>query len=166
MTARSTDLVEPPPDLAAGEVQLHFSRIIDGDSARDLVPFYHFRIITQDGQDAGHINFRVGDTDHIRLFAGHLGFEIAEPFRGRGWAAQACRAIAPFVRTLYDSVIITCDPDNLASRRTMEKLGAQFLDEVSVARPVSHCDGIRTKRRYEWSLNLADIAPASSALHR
>jgi predicted acetyltransferase len=58
----------------------------------------------------------------------------------------------PFMRTIYDTIILTCDPGNFASRRTIEKLGAQFLEEVSLERPVSHCDGIRIKRRYEWKL--------------
>jgi tagatose 1,6-diphosphate aldolase len=152
MTTQSPQLVEPQVEIADGDIRLRFSHIVDGDPAHDLVPFYHFRILTHDRQEAGHINFRVGDTEHIRLFAGHLGFAINEPFRGRGWAGQACRALAPFVRTIYNTVIMTCDPDNLASRRTIEKLGAQFLEEVSLTRPVSHCDGIRTKRRYEWKL--------------
>lgn len=152
MTAPLPQLADPPAELSAGEVRLRFSHIVDADPARDLVPFYHYRVLTPDGQDAGHINFRIGDTDHIRLFAGHLGFAVNEPFRGRGWAGQACRGLVPFIRTIYDTIILTCDPDNSASRRTIEKLGAQFLDEVSLQRPVSHCDGIRIKRRYEWKL--------------
>jgi tagatose 1,6-diphosphate aldolase len=70
------------------------------------------------------------------------------------------------MRTFYDAVIITCDPDNIPSRRTIENLGAQFLDEVSLTRRVSHCAGTRIKRRYRWNLNPASIATASSALHR
>ena len=46
-----------------------------------LVPYYHFRIIDVDGTDVGHINFRVGDTEHVRVSAGHIGFEIADVFR-------------------------------------------------------------------------------------
>jgi tagatose 1,6-diphosphate aldolase len=152
MKAPLPQLAEPPTELSFGEVRLRFSHIVDADPARDLVPFYHFRLLTQDGQDAGHINFRIGNTDHIRLFAGHLGFAINEPFRGRGWAGQGCRGLVPFMRTIYDTIILTCDPANSASRRTIEKLGAQFLEEVSLERPVSHCDGIRIKRRYEWKL--------------
>jgi len=66
------------------------------------------------------------------ICAGHIGFEIAEPFRGRGLSLWACRAIAPFVRSVYESVTITCDPDNLASRGIIERLGAVFVDEVAV----------------------------------
>jgi tagatose 1,6-diphosphate aldolase len=99
----------------------------------------------------GHINFRVGHTEHVRVSAGHIGFEITEPFRGRGYARQACQAIAPFVRSIYEWVTITCDPENPASRRTIEKLGAQFVDEVVVPVEDPHYQrGSRMKRRYQW----------------
>lgn len=141
----------PSGTLAFGEVKLRFVRVIPGDPLRDFVPVYHFRILTAEGSDAGHINFRVGDTAHIRVCAGHIGFEIHEPFRGHGYALQACRAIAPFVRSIYDVVTITCDPDNHASRRTIEQLGASFTDEVPVPEHDPHYQrGSRSKRRYRW----------------
>jgi predicted acetyltransferase len=148
-----TEILQTPPiQLAADDVRLRFSKIVPRDVSRDLVPYYHFRILTSDDIDVGHINFRVGDTDHVRLFAGHIGFEIGESFRGRGFAEQACRAIAPWVRTIYDEVVITCDPSNKASIRTIEKLGARFLQEVSVPSHVSHCTDLRIKRRYQWTV--------------
>ena len=114
---------------------------------------YHFRILAADDLDVGHINFRVGSTEHVRVCAGHIGFEIREQFPGHGYAFQACRAIAPFVRSVYDSVTITCDPDNQASRRTIERLGASFTDEVPVPEHDPHYQrGSRSKRRYRWIL--------------
>ena len=141
----------PPDTLSSGEVRLRFVRVVPGDPSRDFVPAYHFRILLSDGSDVGHINFRVGDTEHVRLCAGHIGFEILEPFRGHGYALQACRAIASFVRLFYGAVTITCDPDNLASMRTIERLGASFADEVPVPPHDPHFQrGSRSKRRYRW----------------
>ena len=152
-TAPTLERLETPRDtLSFGEVSLRFVRVIPGDPARDFVPAYHFRIVLSDGSDVGHINFRVGDTEHVRVCAGHIGFEILEPFRGHGYSLQACRAIAPFVRSIYEAVTITCDPDNQASRRTVERLGASFADEVSVPPFDPHFQrGSRTKRRYRWT---------------
>jgi predicted acetyltransferase len=141
----------PPETLSFGQVRLHFVRIVPGDPSHDFVPAYHFRILTADGSDVGHINFRVGDTGHVLVCAGHIGFEIREPCRGHGYALQACRAIAPFVRSVYEAVTITCDPDNIASIRTIEKLGASFTDEVPVPPHDPHYQrGSRRKRRYRW----------------
>jgi len=142
----------PPDNLSFGQVRLHFVQVIPGDPSRDFVPAYHFRILVSDGSDVGHINFRVGDTEHVRVCAGHIGFEVAEQFRGHGYAFDACRAIAPFVRSIYEMVTITCDPDNVASVRTIERLGAKFTDEVSVPAHDPHYQrGSRRKMRYRWA---------------
>ena len=142
----------PPDTLCFGEVRLSFVRVIPGDPSRDFVPAYHFRILAADGSDVGHINFRIGDTEHVRVCAGHIGFQILEPFRGHGYAFQACRAIAPFVRSVYEAVTITCDPDNRASIRIIERLGASFTDEVPVpAHDPNFQRGSRSKRRYRWT---------------
>ena len=145
-------LPNPPETLSSGEVSLRFVRVVPGETSRGFVPFYHFRILAADGLDVGHLNFRVGDTEHIRVSAGHIGFEILEPFRGHGYALQACCAIAPFIRSVCGAVTITCDPDNHASRRTIERLGANFIDEVSVPAHDPHYQrGSRSKRRYKWT---------------
>jgi len=142
----------PPEGLSSGEIVLRFTRVVAGVPSRGFVPYFHFRIVARDGSDVGHINFRVGDTEHVRVCAGHVGFEIAESFRGHGYALQACRAIAPFIRSIYPSVTITCDSDNAASRCTIERLGAEFIDEVVVPGPDPDEDPTpRIKRRYRWT---------------
>ncbi len=97
-------------------------------------------------------SFRVGDTEHVLVCTGHIGFEVLEPFQGQGYALRACRAIAPLVRSVYDGVTITCDPDNHASMRTIERLGARFVDEVAVPpHDPQYQRGSRSKRRYRWT---------------
>ena len=149
---KSNSLPVPPASLSSGEVVLRFIRVVAEVPSRGFVPYFHFRILVRDGLDVGHINFRVGDTEHVRICAGHIGFEITETFRGHGYALQACRAIAPFVRSIYRSVTITCDQDNAASRRTIERLGAEFIDEVVVPASDSRDEPtLRIKRRYRWT---------------
>ncbi|HEY1660853.1 MAG TPA: GNAT family N-acetyltransferase [Verrucomicrobiae bacterium] len=144
-------LPAPGESFSFGEVTLRFVRIVPGDDSRSLVPYYHFQIIATDGKDVGHINFRVGDTEHVLVCVGHIGFEIDEPFRGHHFAFQACRAIAPLVRSFYETVIITSNPDNHASLRTIERLGAGFIDEVAVPPYDPHYQsGSRRKKRYRW----------------
>jgi GNAT superfamily N-acetyltransferase len=141
-----------PATLTCGPIILRFVEIVPGDTVLDLVPSYHFRILTAEGVDVGHINFRIGKTRHIRNCAGHLGFAIHEPHRGHGYARQACLALAPFIRTVSPAVLITCNPDNFASRRTIERLGAKFIDEVAVSAADAHHDRhARRKRRYQWT---------------
>jgi RimJ/RimL family protein N-acetyltransferase len=141
----------PPAILSFGQVRLRFVQIVPGNPSRGFVPAYHFRILNAAGADAGHINFRMCGTEHVRVCAGHIGFEILEAARGHGYAFEACRALAPFVRSFYDSVTITCNPDNVASIRTIERLGARFMDEVPVPPHDPHFKHSRSKKRYQWT---------------
>jgi predicted acetyltransferase len=143
---------EPPATLRSGDVVLHFDHLVPGDPHGDFVPYYHFRIWTNDGTDVGHVNFRVGDAEHVRRYIGHIGYGIAEEHRGHGYARQACLALAPFIRCLYKTVLITCDSDNRASQRTIERLGAAFIDEVAKPTPDGNVEGSAgTKLRYHWA---------------
>lgn len=146
------ELPEAPTDLAHGEVVLELDRLVPGDRKQGLVPYYHFHILSGDGQRVGHLNFRVGDIAHIRLVAGHIGFRILAAHRGNSYAYQACMAVAPFVRQLISPAILTCNPDNQPSIRTIERLGAVYMDtiQVPVHDPAYH-HGVRVKRRYSWS---------------
>ncbi len=137
-------------DLRHGEVRLRFIRIVR-PAARGIAPYFHFRILA-DRNDVGHINLRIGDSEHIRRVVGHVGYGIRKRFRGHHHALSACRALAPFARLQRQELLITCDPNNHASRRTLEQLvgGAQG-ELVSVPRRDPHyLRGERTKLRFCW----------------
>jgi tagatose 1,6-diphosphate aldolase len=140
----------PPADLAHGPVRLRFLHQVPGNLRRGFAPSYQFQVMAGD-EDAGHINFRVGHSTHVDMCAGHIGYEILEPFRGQHFAYHACLALAPFIRAVSGTVIITCDPDNVPSIKTIARLGATFLGEVPVPVEDPHyARGSRTKRRYQW----------------
>ena len=64
---------------------------------------------------------------------------------------HACRALAPAIRTRYEEVILTADPENAASLRIIEELGAVFLNEVNVPESdPTYANGARHRRRYCW----------------
>lgn len=153
MALQPPPMLPPPPvGLAFGAVSLAFIEVLPGDDAKGIAPAYHFHVMLEDGREVGHINFRVGDSAHVRRCAGHIGYVIAEPFRGHGYALQACRALAPFAAAVYPAgIILTCDPDNEASRRTIEKLGARFVERVPVPPEDPHfLRGSREKLLYHW----------------
>lgn len=150
----SPDLMPEAPEVLSGDhVKLRFDVIRPGDESKGHVPFYHFRIVNDDGTDVGHINLRIGDTDHVTFRAGHVGYEITPAYRGRGYAFHACKALASFIRSLRSEVLLTVDPLNLSSIRTIEKLGCTFLDEIAI-NPAedAYKRGERLKRRYLWRL--------------
>jgi tagatose 1,6-diphosphate aldolase len=145
------DLPVPPPLSHAG-VTLRLETLFPGDEAKGLVPSYHFRILNEDNKDVGHLNFRVQDNPHILNFAGHIGYAVRPQFRGHRYALRACRAVAPFVAQVSGSVIITADTDNVASLRTIERLGCECLGESLDPKEVPKISrGCRLKMRYRWT---------------
>ena len=154
LTVRPDRMPERPRNLFLhGEVSLAFLEYVDSDGRSGLAPFYHFAILVSGLGQVGHINFRVGSSEHVHLCAGHIGYRIEEPFRGHHYALQACLALVPFVRSIYQEVILTCDPDNFASIKTIERLGATFIDEVAIPKhDPGYAGGARRKRRYRWQM--------------
>lgn len=137
-------------DLRHGDVTLRFVRIVS-PPARGIAPYFHFRILAG-RNDVGHINLRIGDGEHIRRVVGHVGYGIRKRFRGHRYALSACRALAPFARLLKQEILLTCDPANHASRRTLERLVGNGQGElVSVPRRDPHyLRGERAKLRFRW----------------
>ncbi len=98
------------------------------------VPAYNFRMVhRQTEEELGYIRLRVGSTPHIELYAGHIGYSVHPAHRGHHYASRSLRLLLPLAKRLeIDPVWITCDPENLASRRTLELAGAEFVEIVDV----------------------------------
>jgi predicted acetyltransferase len=96
----------------------------------------------------------VASTPHIEHYAGHVGYSVDPLHRGHRYASRSLRLLAPLARRLgLDPLWITCDPENLASRRTLDLAGAAFVEVVDV--PVDcviHQSGHPCKCRYRLDL--------------
>lgn len=130
-----------------------------GDVRRGLVPAYHFWMgrrddTTQRLRMAGGMSLRIGSTAEIERYAGHIGYHVYPTARGRHFAERACRLVMPILRFHQISPVwITCNPDNAPSRRTCERLNAQYVDTVDV--PITHpffFRGEKKKHRYRWDI--------------
>jgi predicted acetyltransferase len=98
------------------------------------VPTYFFRMMSIDrGEELGTINLRIGSNPHIERYAGHIGYGVHPAFRGHHYASRSLVLLLPFARSQgIDPLWITCDPDNAASRRSLELAGAEFMEVVDV----------------------------------
>ena len=143
------------PILTDGEIDVAVEREFPGDPARSWSPSYDFRISPHGHRErAGRISLRIGDSDYLLLYAGHIGYGIGAPYRGHRYAAKACRLIAPVALDHRMEVVwITCNPDNIPSRRTCEIVGAQFVEIVDLPPDTDmYRQGERQKCRYRWEL--------------
>ena len=110
-----------------------------GDPLAGKLPAYHFwmRLAEPVGSPpiviAGGANLRIGTNEEIEKYTGNIGYEVYPPARGRHYAERACRLILPLARRHgMERLWITCNPDNLASRRTCERLGATLVETVAI----------------------------------
>ncbi len=122
------------------------------------VPTYHFRMVhSATAEELGGIRLRVGSTSHIEMYAGHIGYAVHAPHRGHRYAARSVRLLMPLARAVgLDPLWITCDPENFASRRSIELSGARFIEIVDVPTDcVIHQSGHLRKCRYRFDLTPA-----------
>ncbi|MEV4658580.1 GNAT family N-acetyltransferase [Micromonospora sp. NPDC049301] len=108
---RLADEAEPARPLAAGRVRCTYRWIVEGD-----------RVL-------GGIALRHALNDYLLRVAGHIGYGIRPSARRRGLATWALGRMFGEARALgLDRVLVTCEVDNIASAKTIERNGGVLED--------------------------------------
>ena len=119
-----------PPD---GDLRLVLAECVPAETSPWGVPAYLFNMRSADGEYLGHIRLRVGWSEDVIRYAGHVGYAVEPAHRGRRYAERACRLLIPLAqRHGMTHLWITCQPDNTPSRRTLERLGAECVGVFDV----------------------------------
>lgn len=81
----------------------------------------------------GNCDLRVGMNDEL-YYAGNVGYRIYEPYRGHGYAYDAAHVLLQEAKLIYEMkyLIITCSPENTASKKTLEKLRGKLIAVAEV----------------------------------
>lgn len=80
----------------------------------------------------GRIALRHRLTEHLREVGGHIGYDVRASARRRGHATAMLQAVKPHAAALgIDPALVTCDVDNVGSRRVIEAAGGVLEDERS-----------------------------------
>ncbi|MDQ2809230.1 MAG: GNAT family N-acetyltransferase [Chloroflexota bacterium] len=110
-----------------------------------------------EGRDyIGRVSIRHTLNEWLRHIGGHIGYEIRPSRRHRGYGTLILRLALPYARDLgLPRVLITCDADNVGSRRIIEANGGQF--ENSVLEPD------RNVRKLRYWIDLAAPPPDHEA---
>ncbi|MBQ8575861.1 MAG: GNAT family N-acetyltransferase [Clostridia bacterium] len=113
--------------ISDGEITLKVSQKYHGDD--ELLPFYYYDIFV--GNTAvGKISIRIGSNYHS-YYNGNIGYEIDKEFRGKNYAYKACKLVLLVAKAHgMNELILTCDENNIASYKTIEKLGAELIELV------------------------------------
>lgn len=116
--------------LDVNDLKQHFesyvSKLLNQRLGLDLpegyVPASEYWIIDETDNYLGRLHIRHGLTDYLLKIGGHIGYNIRPSQRGQGHATSALGIGLKRAKALgLDQVLITCDDDNLASARIIEK---------------------------------------------
>ncbi|GAE29385.1 GNAT family N-acetyltransferase [Alkalihalobacillus hemicellulosilyticus] len=140
-------------DVIKGEeIDLHLIKTVPGNKDKNWVPAYHFNITLSDSfKPIGNIDIRIGYNDNL-YYGGHIGYSVHEANRGNHYAAKAVLLLREVAYAHeMEKLFITCNPDNIASRKTCEYVGANLLKIVDVPEDNDmYQRGEKEKCIYEW----------------
>ena len=119
-------------NLQEEDFQLRLEKTAAADPVQGWVPAYHFAICSPEGEKMGNCDLRIGHNERL-YYGGHIGYQVEEAFRGRHLAARAVRLLLLLAEKHgLGYGLITCHPENMASRRTAEWAGFRLLETASV----------------------------------
>ncbi|HEY9294011.1 MAG TPA: GNAT family N-acetyltransferase [Microlunatus sp.] len=83
----------------------------------------------------GRLAIRHRLNDRLRTGGGHIGYWIRPSERRKGHAAAALRTALPYAARLgIDPALVSCDADNVGSRKIIEATGGVFERQVGELR--------------------------------
>ncbi len=135
---------------SAGDPGLRLDVVYSEDDSPWLTPAYRFDILVR-GSRAGTISLRIGNDERMVRYAGHIGYGVNEEYRGHHLSERAVRLLLPLARAHgLDQVWIGCNPENAASCRTLERLGADYVETIAIPPDYEryYSRGEREKQRY------------------
>lgn len=107
---------------------LHRQRSAFAPRPRTIVPFTELWMVEGEVY-LGRISLRHELNELLYSWGGHIGYAVRPGARGHGYALAALTAMLERCRARgIDPVLVTCDPDNVPSRRTIERAGGVYED--------------------------------------
>jgi predicted acetyltransferase len=85
-----------------------------------------------EGEIVGRLMLRHSLNEFLLRAGGHVGYVVVPAHRGRGYAVKMLTQGLDLARSMgLEKVLVTCDEDNIASRRTIERCGGEYEDSYA-----------------------------------
>ncbi len=95
------------------------------------VPGSTFWLVTDEDRIVGTSRLRHWLVPHLEVEGGHIGYDVRPSERGQGYGTALLALTLDRARDLgLEEVLVTCDSDNVASVRVIEKNRGRKIDQV------------------------------------
>ncbi len=92
----------------------------------------YFIYLKETNEYIGYCDLRLEHNWELYYY-GNIGYRIDPEFRGNRYAQKAASLLINLARDFgMEKLILTCNPDNEASRKTIEALDARYIKTVQV----------------------------------
>jgi predicted acetyltransferase len=145
---------QDPCEMADGDLHLVLIAKHPANPDKKYVPAYEFEMKNVDGETMGAINLRIGNNRNIQ-YGGHIGYGVKREYRGSHYAARSVQLLLPLAKSNgLAELLITCSPENIASKRSCELANAEYVDTVKLPKDNEmYQEGDRKKSRYRIRLS-------------
>ena len=123
------------PDLSREGFERYLEqRLTEGDTSVEPAPgrvhcSYFWIADPEEDRILGFLAIRHDLNDFLFNYGGHIGYSVRPSRRGQGHASRALAlAVRRSAELGLDRVLLTCDEENLASARTIERNGGVHED--------------------------------------
>lgn len=104
---------------------------LETEAPEGLVTAHTFFYGRPGGPIVGAINLRHTLSDYLRRFGGHIGYGVRPSMRRQGHATRMLAlALSQAKKLGLQRVLITCNKQNTASAKTIQKNGGVLEDEI------------------------------------
>lgn len=135
--------------ISDDEIQLKISLKVDSTKQ-----FYYLIYRKKDNCKIGHCGIRL-ETNNTNYYIGNIEYEIFEQYRGNNYAEKAVKLLSK-VASHYriNHLLITANPENKPSIKTIENLRANFIAIKDVPTEMRlYKSGTKKVAIYELKLN-------------
>ena len=119
--------------IEGNKIDLKLKKVVKEFKEANVVPALVYDILLYGTKTViGECDARLGMNMHL-YYSGNIGFSVYEKYRGNSVAEEAVNLLKQvFKANNVNRIIIATNPDNHATQRVCEKLGAKFMEKAEI----------------------------------